>query len=39
VELSPAEAREEYDNQLMTVRLGDFNHDGTALKVKVNSEK
>jgi len=32
VELSAAEAREEYDNQIMTVRLGDFNHDKTALK-------
>jgi threonylcarbamoyladenosine tRNA methylthiotransferase MtaB len=31
VELPPAEAREEYDNNLMTVRLGDFNHDKTAL--------
>jgi threonylcarbamoyladenosine tRNA methylthiotransferase MtaB len=39
VELSASEAREEYDNRLMTVRLGDFNHDWTALKVKVNSEK
>ncbi len=35
VELSPAEAREEYDNQLMTVRLGDFNHDRTALKAEI----
>ena len=32
VELPAAEAREDYDNQLMTVRLGDFNHDKTALK-------
>ncbi len=32
VELSAQEAREEYDNQLMKVRLGDFNHDKTALK-------
>ena len=32
VELSPAEAREEYDNQLIHVRLGDFNHDKTALR-------
>ena len=31
VELPPAESREEYDNTLMTVRLGDFNHDKTAL--------
>ena len=36
VELSPSEAREEYDNQLLTVRLGDFNHDRTALKAIVN---
>lgn len=34
VELSAANAREEYDNQLMIVRLGDFNHDKTALKVE-----
>ena len=32
VELSPVEAKPEYDNQLMTVRLGDFNHDKTALR-------
>ena len=32
VELSPALAQEEYDNQLIKVRLGDFNHDKTALK-------
>ncbi len=32
VELSPAEAKEEYDNQLLTVTLGDFNHDKTALR-------
>lgn len=31
VELPAAMAREEYDNQLMKVRLGDFNHDKTAL--------
>lgn len=36
VELPPSETRSEYDNQLMTVRLGDFNHDKTALKVKLN---
>lgn len=35
VELPPQEAREEYDNQLMTVLLGDFNHDKTALMGKV----
>ena len=33
VELPASEAREEYDNQLITVRLGDFNHDHTALCV------
>ena len=33
VELSAASAREEYDNQLMTVGLGDFNHDQSALQV------
>jgi len=32
VELSPAGAREEYDNQIMQVKLGDFNHDKSALK-------
>ena len=32
VELSPSEARPEYDNQLMLVRLESFNHDKTALK-------
>ena len=35
VELSPALAKEEYDNQLIKVRLGDFNHDGTALKAEL----
>ena len=34
VELPPGEAREEYDNQLINVILGDFNHDKTALKVQ-----
>ena len=34
VELPASEAREEYDNQLLTVRLGDFNHDKTALKIE-----
>ena len=33
VELPSAEARAEYDNQLIRVRLGDFNHDKTALVV------
>lgn len=32
VELSPMQALPEYDNQLLHVRLQDFNHDGTALK-------
>ena len=31
VELSPMNARPEYDNQLLPVTLGDFNHDGSAL--------
>ena len=35
VELSPAFAKEEYDNQLIKVRLGDFNHDKTALKAEL----
>ena len=35
VELPAIESLEEYDNQLMQVRLGAFNHDKTALKVKV----
>jgi len=32
VELSAADARPEYDNQLLSVHLGDFNHDKSALK-------
>ena len=36
VELPPSEVRAEYDNQLMTVCLGDFNHDQTALKAILN---
>ena len=32
VELPPMEAKEEYDNQLMCVRLGELNHDKTALR-------
>lgn len=35
VELSPSQAKEEYDNQLIRVRLGDFNHDATALKGEI----
>lgn len=38
VELSPRDAREEYDNQLMRVRLGDFNHDRSALKAEIVEE-
>ena len=34
VELSPADAKAEYDNQLIHVRLGDFNRDGSALMIK-----
>ena len=33
VELPAGKAREEYDNQLISVRLGDFNQDKTALRV------
>lgn len=35
VELSAAEAREEYDNQLVNVRLTGFNHDKSALKAEI----
>ena len=38
VELSPADAKPEYDNQLIRVRLGDFNHDKTALKATIINE-
>ena len=37
VELPPFDAREEYDNQLLRVCLGDFNHDRTALKATIIS--
>jgi threonylcarbamoyladenosine tRNA methylthiotransferase MtaB len=37
VELPAVEAREEYDNQLMTVQLGEWNHDKTALKVTLKN--
>lgn len=33
VELPPKDARPEYDNMLLNIRLGDFNHDKTALLV------
>lgn len=39
VELPPAEAREEYDNQLVRVRLTGFNHDKTALRAEIIGEK
>ncbi len=35
VELSPRDAREEYDNQLIRVRLGEFNHDKSALQAEI----
>ena len=38
VELPALEARQEYDNQLMNVRLTGFNHDKTALCVELNSQ-
>ena len=38
VELSPSEAREEYDNQLINVVLGDFNRDKSALLASLNDK-
>jgi threonylcarbamoyladenosine tRNA methylthiotransferase MtaB len=35
VELAPQAARDDFDNQLLRVRLGDFNHDKTALKAEI----
>lgn len=35
MELPASQAREEYDNQLIRVKLGDFNHDKTALKAEI----
>ena len=35
VELAPQQSMPEYDNQILRVRLGDFNHDKTALKATV----
>ena len=35
VELSPGDASPEFDNQLMRVRLTEFNHDHTALKATI----
>lgn len=37
VELSVSEARQEYDNEIMQVRLSGFNHDKTALKTSINA--
>lgn len=34
VELPPSQADEAYDNRLVEVVLGDFNHNGSALKVE-----
>lgn len=39
VELSLQDARPELDNQLVCVKLGDFNHDHTALKVEILNQK
>ena len=36
VELPPKESREEYDNQLLRVKLGGFNHDKTALMAQIS---
>ena len=35
VELSPQDAKPEYDNQLLQVHLGGFNHDKTALMATI----
>lgn len=35
VELSPRDASDEYDNTLIRVRLGEFNHDHSALKAEI----
>lgn len=35
VELPASQAREEYDNQIIRVKLDDFNHDKTALKAEI----
>ena len=35
VELSPDQAKEEYDNQILRVRLGDFNFDQSSLKAEL----
>lgn len=38
VELSPIDAREEYDNQIKRVRLEGFNHDFTALRCRIEGQ-
>jgi threonylcarbamoyladenosine tRNA methylthiotransferase MtaB len=38
VELPPSEVRPEYDNQLLSVRLDDFNHDKSALTAWIKSQ-
>jgi threonylcarbamoyladenosine tRNA methylthiotransferase MtaB len=35
VELQPSQAREEYDNEIVRVRLGEFNYDKSALKATI----
>ncbi|MBP7359377.1 MAG: tRNA (N(6)-L-threonylcarbamoyladenosine(37)-C(2))-methylthiotransferase MtaB, partial [Prevotella sp.] len=35
VELPASSARIEYDNEIIRVKLGDFNHDGSALKAEI----
>ena len=35
VELSPSQAKEEYDNQIIRVRLGGFNYDQSSLKAEL----
>ena len=37
-ELPPQLARTDFDNQIVSVTLGDFNHDGTALMAQINNE-
>jgi threonylcarbamoyladenosine tRNA methylthiotransferase MtaB len=39
VELSAAQSREEYDNEIMRVRMTGFNHDKSALKAEICSHK
>jgi threonylcarbamoyladenosine tRNA methylthiotransferase MtaB len=38
VELSPSMACEKYDNQLIRIKLGEFNHDKSALKAILMEE-